>query len=154
MHERTPAALDALAAAADWIERREMRLFHSFNLALVAEAYLSDQRYEDAERYALRALERAEQLDRLGEIAARRVLARCRARDASRGHEAEALLDDARAVARARRSTRELWLVELARAECSLGSLAERQERMNRASRELTALGVRLPASPAGTPGG
>ena len=144
VHERSPAALEQLAAAADWIERREMRLFHSYSLALVAEAFLADQRHEAAERYALRAVERAEQLDRLGELAARRVLARCQARDPSRARDVEALLDDARALAVARRSARELWLVELARAECLPLGPAQQQELARKARSELTALGLRL----------
>jgi len=144
MHERSAAALDELTAAVQWLERREMRLFHSFSLALAAEACLADQRHQDAEGYALRALERGEQLDRLGELAARRVLARCRALDPRRAAEAAALLDDARALAVARRSQRELWLVDLARAECLPGDASARGELARRARRELAALGVRI----------
>ena len=122
-----------------------MRLFHSFSLALVAEAFASDGRYDAAERYAQRALERAEQLDRLGELAARRVLARCRMQDARRAHEVDTLLDDARTIALARHSARERWLVELAWAECSRSaSPSLRREHEGRARRELEALGVRL----------
>jgi class 3 adenylate cyclase/tetratricopeptide (TPR) repeat protein len=106
-----PKALDELTGAVDWVDEREMRLFHSFGLALVAEALFDDQRYEAAERYALRAIERAEQMDRLGEIAARRVLARCRAR-VGRSTEARELLECARTIAAARDSRRELSLVE------------------------------------------
>jgi class 3 adenylate cyclase/tetratricopeptide (TPR) repeat protein len=145
-HEHSPAALEQLATAADWIERREMRLFHSFSLALVAEAFASAERYDVAERYALRALERAEQLDRLGELSARRVLARCRMRDERRAHEVDTLLEDARAIALARRSARERWLVELAWAECARApSRDERRALADAARRELEALGVRLP---------
>jgi class 3 adenylate cyclase/tetratricopeptide (TPR) repeat protein len=106
-------ALDELRGAVDWIDEREMRLFHSFGLALVAEALFDDQRYEAAERYALRAIERAEQMDRLGEISARRVLARCRVR-LGRGTEARELLDGARAIAIARGSRREQSLIDQA----------------------------------------
>jgi tetratricopeptide (TPR) repeat protein len=113
-----PKGQAELSGAVDWIDEREMRLFHSFSLALMAEASFCDRRYEAAERYALRALERAEQLDRLGEIAARRVLARCRSR-LGRDAEAEELLVDARAIAESRGSRREVALVTLALAACA-----------------------------------
>jgi tetratricopeptide (TPR) repeat protein len=113
-----PKGPGELSGAVDWIDEREMRLFHSFGLALVAEALFSDRRYEAAEGYALRALERAEQLDRLGEIQARRVLARCRLR-LGRNAEAEELLVDARAIAESRGSRREVALVTLALAACA-----------------------------------
>lgn len=114
MLEHDAKALDELAAAVNWIEQREMRLFHSFGLALAAEACLEHGRYAEAERFAVRALERAEQLDRLGELAARRVLARCYARDPRRTREAATLLEEARAVAAARSSERELALIDRA----------------------------------------
>jgi tetratricopeptide (TPR) repeat protein len=117
MCQREPDALDELVAAVDWIEERGMRLFHSLGLSLVAEAFFADQRYEAAERYAHRALERAEQLDRLGELGARRVLARCRARQ-RRAEEAEELLSDTLAIAVSRGSRREELLTELTLAEC------------------------------------
>jgi class 3 adenylate cyclase/tetratricopeptide (TPR) repeat protein len=148
MLTRDDRALDELAGAVDWIEQREMHLFHSFGLALVAEAFFEDRRYEAAERYALRALERAEQLDRLGELAARRVLARCRARS-NRLSEAEELLDDARTIAAARGSSRELALTELARAELlSEASDPEASASLQRARDELSSLGVRIHAPP------
>jgi tetratricopeptide (TPR) repeat protein len=120
MCKRDPKALDELAGAVDWIEQREMRLFHSLGLALVADAFFSAERHQEAERYATRALERAEQLDRLGEIAAQRVLARCRARQPGRASEADALLATARQLAQSRGSRRELALIELASAECQV----------------------------------
>jgi class 3 adenylate cyclase/tetratricopeptide (TPR) repeat protein len=144
--ERDPKALDELESAVNWIEQREMHLFHSFGLALLAEAFLDDGRYEAAEHHANRALERAEQLDRLGELAARRVLARCRAR-LRRVTEAEELLEDARTIASARGSVRELALIELAWVECAGGTDPEAADgRLRRAHDELASLGVRLPS--------
>jgi class 3 adenylate cyclase/tetratricopeptide (TPR) repeat protein len=141
--ERDPVARGELESAVGWIEQREMHLFHSFGLALLAEAFLDDGQHEAAERHALRALERAEQLDRLGELAARRVLARCRAR-AGRVEEARELLEEAAAIATARGSARELALIELARVECVAGNDPDAAS-ARRARDELEALGVRLP---------
>jgi tetratricopeptide (TPR) repeat protein len=160
MCHRDPKALDELCGAVDWIGEREMRLFHSLGLALAAEALFSAGRYEAAEGYAMRALERAEQLDRLGELAARRVLARCRQR-LSRSAEAEALLVDAHAIAAARGSRRELGLVELVQVELARATHAaadvadpEAERLLDRRAREaldaLESMGVRGAALAAG----
>ncbi len=113
MSGEDPDALKELCDAVDWIEQREMRLFISFGFACVAEALASDGQFEAAERYATRALERAEQMDRLGEIAARRVLARCRLRQPRRAAEGKEQLEEALAIGTARGSRREVALVKL-----------------------------------------
>jgi class 3 adenylate cyclase/tetratricopeptide (TPR) repeat protein len=117
MLRREPEALIELQEAVDWLDEREMRLLISFCFGSVAEALAADGQFEAARRYALRALQRAAQLDRLGEITAQRVLALCCARE-RRLDQARHHLEQAGAAALARAAPREQAMVQLAWAQC------------------------------------
>jgi tetratricopeptide (TPR) repeat protein len=117
--ERDQKALSELRAAVDWLEQHQMRLLMSFGFSCVAEALAADGQYDGARAYATLALERAEQLDRLGEITARRVLSLCAEAEGA-GAERSDLLKDAATLALARGSLRESALVRLDRASLLL----------------------------------
>ena len=105
MIDRAPAAVDALARATSWLEYLDRRLSISINYGWLAEAMAVEGRSDDAHQYAQRAIERAAVRDPFGEAAAYRALARA-TWDSSDGA-ADAFLDRAMLVARARRSLRE-----------------------------------------------
>ena len=111
MIDRSPAAVDALARATSWLEDLDRRLSISINYGWLAEAMAVEGRSHDARHYAQRAIERAAVRDPFGEAAAYRALARVTwdSPDAA----AEAFLDRAMLVGRARRSLREEALTML-----------------------------------------
>ncbi len=105
MIDRSPAAIDALARATSWLEHLDRRLSISINYGWLAETMAVEGRSHDARHYAQRAIERAAVRDPFGEAAAYRALARVTwdSPDAA----ADAFLDRAMLVGRARRSLRE-----------------------------------------------
>lgn len=111
MIDRSPAAVDALARATSWLEDLDRRLSISLNYGWLAEAMAAEGRPHDARHYAQRAIERAAVRDPFGEAAAYRALART-TWDSPDGA-AEAFLDRAMLVGRARRSLREEALTML-----------------------------------------
>lgn len=113
MLERDQKALGELRAAVDWLEQHQMRLLMSFGFSCVAEALAADGQFEEARRYATLALERADQLDRLGEVTARRVLALCSATEPSSLDVCSNHLEEAGTLALARGSLRESAVVRL-----------------------------------------
>ena len=141
--ERDPKALEELRGAVDWLEQHQMRLLLSFGLSCVAEALASDGRIDAARAYASSALERANELDRLGEIAARRVLASC-AMNADANRVAGEHLEEAATLALGRGSLRETALVrlELARARWRAGDSVASVALAAKALEEFRAMGM------------
>jgi class 3 adenylate cyclase/tetratricopeptide (TPR) repeat protein len=111
-----PAALQELSQAVAWVDERGMRLFFSFSAACLADALMSAGDLDGARRQADRAIEQANEGDRLGEVMAYRVLGRVALHSGDAG-EARVLLDRADEVAERHDSRRERALNDLARAE-------------------------------------
>lgn len=106
--DRDAGAIAELRQAADWLEGKEMRLFLSFVHGWLAEALIEAGEPADARRFALKGLDRLEEMDRCGEAMCRRSLALLAASGrAGAPSEAEAHLDGARRAAEARRSPHE-----------------------------------------------
>jgi hypothetical protein len=141
--QRDQKALGELRGAVDWLEQHQMRLLMSFGFSCVAEALASDREYEAARAYATLALERAEQLDRLGEVTARRVLSRCVADPHDTATPREQLAEAA-TLALARGSLRESALVRLDQASLLLesGDRARGAELAAEALEEFRAMGM------------
>jgi tetratricopeptide (TPR) repeat protein len=118
--DRSLLALDALAKAVEWLERRDINLYLSFCSGHLARAELEAGRVELASEHALRTLERAERGDALGKSMAHRVLAISKARlgseDEAREHCEKAFRD-----AEHRASPREIALTELTLGELEVG---------------------------------
>jgi class 3 adenylate cyclase/tetratricopeptide (TPR) repeat protein len=113
--------IEALAAAAAQLEAAHTRLAISLVYALHAELLAADGQLEPARREAERAVDRASEEDRLGEVAAYRVLGMMAARAPDSSWErAASHFEHARALAEQRGSTRDAALVELRTAECLL----------------------------------
>lgn len=118
--------LEILRETTDWLDAKGIRLYLSVGLACLADALWRADRLELAERYAERALARAEALDRVAEGLACRTLARLVARrEPDAPERADAWLDRATSIAEKRGAARDLALTRLTRAEL----LAERGER-------------------------
>jgi class 3 adenylate cyclase/tetratricopeptide (TPR) repeat protein len=121
--ERAPTELARMRQVVDWLDGQSIGLFISFNYGCLAEALLSSGESDLAQRYALRALVRAELKDPLGETAAYRVLARIHA---AKDHPASARVDDfvqrAFASAAARGSKRDAAVTRLLVAELAASS--------------------------------
>jgi tetratricopeptide (TPR) repeat protein len=109
-------ALHQLQSSVDWLERRGTKLFLSFGYACLAKALVTASDFSAGEKYALRAIERASERDRLGEAIAYRVLARLRAVEDSAPDSAgmELHLAHAEEAARVRQSPREVAITRLA----------------------------------------
>jgi class 3 adenylate cyclase/tetratricopeptide (TPR) repeat protein len=110
------AALDELTKAVAWVDDRGMRLFFSFSAACLAEALVTAGDLAGGRRQAERALEQVKEGDRLGEVMALRVMARC-ARLAGDGAEARLFLARADQAAERHDCRREKALNDLERAE-------------------------------------
>jgi len=111
MLERDPDSLAELLHAVRWLEERGIGLYISYNYGYLADALASAGQPEAARDYAMRALAR-KTVDRIGESAAYRTLARL----AVQGHVpgcATDFLEQARQSAAARKSVRELALIDL-----------------------------------------
>lgn len=111
-----PAALSELGQAVAWVDERGMRLFFSFSAACLGDALVSAGDLVQARRHAERALEQVKEGDRLGEVAAHRVLARAALRSGEAA-EARRHLERAEQAAVRHGSRREQALNALARAE-------------------------------------
>jgi len=121
MNDRNEEALAALEETTQWLERRPIRLYISLNYGYLAEAMFLAQEPERARHYAGRALERAAQLDVIGEGMACRVLARLGAlEEPDRLEASEPFLVRAFASARKRGSRREIALLQLTRSEIAV----------------------------------
>ncbi|HEY2732558.1 MAG TPA: hypothetical protein VGI70_01165, partial [Polyangiales bacterium] len=109
-------ALHQLQSSIDWLERRGTKLFLSFGYACLATALVSASDVAAGEIYALRAIERAAERDRLGEAIAYRVLARLRAVEQAEPDQAgmKVHLVHAEEAARFRQSAREVAITRLA----------------------------------------
>jgi class 3 adenylate cyclase/tetratricopeptide (TPR) repeat protein len=120
MLTREPSALEDLTNAVEWLEKRQMRMFLSFTYAHQAEALASAGMFAPARTSAERALERCKRSDRMGEVTAELVLARCCLLDGDDRAGAREHLQRAMTTAVARRSP---W--EVARVELELGELEQ-----------------------------
>jgi class 3 adenylate cyclase/tetratricopeptide (TPR) repeat protein len=118
--DRSLLALDSLARAVAWLERRDINLYLSFCSGHLARAELEAGRVELASEHALRTLERAERGDALGKSMAHRVLAISKARLGSED-EAREHCEKALRAAEHRASPREIALTELTLGELELG---------------------------------
>ncbi|HEX7453034.1 MAG TPA: tetratricopeptide repeat protein, partial [Polyangiaceae bacterium] len=118
--DRSLLALDSLARAVEWLERRDINLYLSFCSGHLARAELEAGRVELASEHALRTLERAERGDALGKSMAHRVLAISKARLGSED-EAREHCEKALRAAEHRASPREIALTELTLGELELG---------------------------------
>jgi class 3 adenylate cyclase/tetratricopeptide (TPR) repeat protein len=132
--DRSPLALEELESALTWFERREIGLYLSFAYCHLAHAMFQAGRYEAAEGYAQKALERANQTDPVGEAMAHRTLALLRHAggdfEQARAHCEAALRSAAR-----RGSEREVALTLLTQAELELagGERSSARERLDAA---------------------
>jgi class 3 adenylate cyclase/tetratricopeptide (TPR) repeat protein len=109
--ESSPDALKQLRASVEWLEASDIRLFLSFNYAHLADALVSAGQPGEARDFALRALRRAEEKDRIGETTAHRTLARTAALFPDIDEKAQ--LDAALAAGERRGSRREAAMTEL-----------------------------------------
>ena len=138
------AALQTLAASAEWLVPRGNRLFRSLNDGWLAEAMATLGRRDEARSYAARALVRARQLDLLGAPMACRAMAGLEARD---GHAAGARRWIARAdsLARQRGGVHELacnrW--REAEVELTLGEKVRADDALTQARSAFAELGMR-----------
>jgi tetratricopeptide (TPR) repeat protein len=109
-----------LARAIEWLERRDINLYMSFCYGHLARAELEAGRVELASGHALRALERAQRGDPLGQAMAYRVLAVLSAR---RGNEQEAreYCDKSLVSSERRASPRDIALTQLTLGELERG---------------------------------
>jgi class 3 adenylate cyclase/tetratricopeptide (TPR) repeat protein/energy-coupling factor transporter ATP-binding protein EcfA2 len=109
--ETSPDALKQLRQSVEWLEARDIRLFLSFNYALLADALVTAGEPAAARDFALRALRRAEEKDPIGQTTAHRALARAAVR--MRDIDEKAQLDSARASGELRGSRRETAVTDL-----------------------------------------
>jgi hypothetical protein len=73
--ERSAGSLQDLMTATSWLEVRDKGLFISLNYGWLAHALVASARFDEARRYAARALWRKRKRDRLGEPMTYRALA-------------------------------------------------------------------------------
>ncbi|WP_158091669.1 ATP-binding protein [Bradyrhizobium canariense] len=76
MMHRSQHSLPTIIDATSWLENQNRGLFISLNYGWITECLVDSERWQEARRYAGRALHRSRQMDQLGAAAAYRALAR------------------------------------------------------------------------------
>ena len=144
--DRDPAAPQAIAEAAGWLETSGRGQFTSLNYGWLAEVMAASGRIAEARHYAAKAVGRSRKQDRFGEAMAWRAMARA-ARAAGREAASVRYLLRARRAAERRHSPHEIAATQYCEAELALaaGDGATAETALAAAIQGFAALGMERP---------